>query len=334
MERIATVRQLVTAFVLILIIGTVGYWQIEGWSLIDSFFMTVISVTTVGYREVGGELSTPGKLFTVVVIFAGFGVAALALSHFAAALLRGELNNVLGRIRMKKQIEQMKNHFIIGGYGRTGRVIASSFKIKKVPFVVVDSDEKSLSTLTSENIPFILGDASDEDTLKMAGIERAKGFVAVVSSDASNAFAIMTARELNPHLSIIARALDSQSVRKLKIAGADRVIAPYVLGGARIAQAVTNPHASDFIDVVENVESADIEMADLHVDPASPFLGRPVGDPIFKSFDVIVVGIRRKGGSFVFHPKAHHFLEENDHLILMGPTQSVEEFYKLNNKDR
>lgn len=322
-----TLKQLIVAFFLILLIGTLGYWQIEGWSFIDSFFMTVITITTVGYKEVGGELSTLGKIFTVFLIFSGFGVAALALSHFTSAILRGELNNVLGRIRMRKVIDTMSGHYVIGGYGRTGQVVASSFRIKKIKFVVVDQDEKSLSALAEAGIPYVIGDAGDEDVLKKAGIERAKGFVAVVSSDASNAFAIMTARQLNSRLNIIARALDSQSIRKLKIAGANRVIAPYVLGGARIAQAVSHPHASDFIDVVENVETAAIEMADLPVLSGGQFAGRSVGDPMFKSYDVIVIGIRRKDGQFVFHPKAHHILDVDDHLVLMGPTKSIEEFY-------
>lgn len=322
-------RQLLFAFLFILLVGTLGYWGIEGWSFIDSFFMTVITITTVGYREIGGELSTLGKLFTIFLIFAGFGVAALALSHFTSSILRGELNNILGRMRMRKEIDNMKGHYIIGGYGRTGQVIANNFRIKKIPFIVIDNEEKSLRSLDEAHIPYLMGDAGDEDVLKKAGIERAKGFVAVVSSDASNAFAIMTARVLNSKLNIIARALDIQSVKKLKMAGANKVIAPYILGGSRIAQAVSHPHSSDFIDIIENVEAQHIEMADLPVHPNGPFSGKLVGDPFFERFDIIVIGIKRSDGSFIFHPKIGHQLQSHDHLIVMGPSRSVEELFAM-----
>lgn len=322
-------RQLSFGLLGILIVGTVGYWQIEHWSFLDSFFMTVITITTVGYREVGGELSSVGKIFTVLLIFSGFGVAALALSHFTSAILKGELNNILGRMRMRREIDSIKEHYIIAGFGRTGQVIATSFRLKKIPFVVIDSDDKAVRIFDELNIPYIIGDAGDEDVLKKAGIERAKGFVAVVSSDASNAFAIMTARVLNTGLTIIARALDVQSIRKLKIAGANKVIAPYQLGGARIAHAIAHPHASDFIDIVEDVESEHIEMADLLIKSNSRFDGKTVGDSVFTESNVIVVGIRRSNGEFVFHPKANQDLKVNDHLIIMGPTKNIEQLYQM-----
>lgn len=328
MERM-TFKSLIVAFLFTLLIGTLGYWAIEGWSLIDSFFMTVITITTVGYREIGGDLSTVGKLFTVVLIFAGFGVAALALSRFTASVLRGELNNVLGQMRMRKEIEKMKDHYIICGYGRTGQVIANSFKFKKIPFIVIDSEEKTGKKLDEDHYPYLIGDAADEDTLRKAGIEKAKGFVAVVSSDANNAFAIMTARVLNPKLNIIARALDVHSVKKLKMAGANKVIAPYLLGGARIAQAVSHPHASDFIDIIENVEAQHIEMADLPIRANSTLEGRTVGDEYFDRYDIIIIGIRRHDGEFLFHPKPDQPLNANDHVIIMGPSRNIEDLFLL-----
>lgn len=315
------------AFIAILIIGTLGYQLIEGWNLIDSFFMTVITITTVGYREVGGELSTYGKLFTTFLIFSGFGVAAIGLSYFAAIIMRGELNSALGRLRMQNLIKNLKDHFIIAGYGRTGQVVASHLKAKKIPFLIIDSNQETLNRISDQHIPFVLGDASDEETLTKAGVERAKGFIAVVSSDAANAFAIMTAKGMNPKLRIIARALDAQSVRKLKNAGAEKVIAPYALGGMRIAQSVSHPHAAEFIDLVEDVQTVHIEIADFKINHESPLNGTTLSDPRIKSLGVIVVGVRRSNGEFEFQPRASTTINENDHLVVIGPAKNIESMY-------
>jgi voltage-gated potassium channel len=317
------ISYLVFAFLGTLLIGTLGYHFIESWSWLDSIFMSVITITTVGYKEVGGDLSAAGKIFTIVLIFVGFGVAAFSLSHIASLIMRGELNFFLGRIRMKREITNLSDHYIIAGYGRTGKVIAKTFKIKKIPYVVVDNNPLELQTVSDDTIPYIIGDAADEDILKQAGITKAKGIVVVMSSDASNAFAIMTARVLNPNLHIISRALDTQSIRKLKIAGANKVIAPYDLGGRRIAQSISDPHASDFLEIVEDVESQHIEMADLKISDASQLVGKSVSDPIFKELDLIVIGLKKQGGEFIFNPKSECIIECKHHLILMGPNKSI-----------
>lgn len=313
----------ILAFLSIFAFGTLGYYFIENWNLIDSAFMTVITITTVGFREVGGELSDTGKIFTMFLILAGFGVAGVTLSHFASMIMRGELNFFLGKIRMKREITHLTDHYIIAGYGRTGRVIAKNLKAKKIPYVVIDNDPKVLQASVEENFPYVIGDASDEAILKQAGVDKAKGFVAVMSSDASNAFAIMSARVSNPLMHISARALESQSIRKLKIAGANKVIAPYDLGGHRIAQAITNPHASDFIEIVEDVEAQHIEMADLKINATSILKGKPVCNAIFKELDLLVIGVKKYQGEFIFNPKSDFIIEENHHLILMGPHKSI-----------
>lgn len=310
MEKIKPIY-LVYALILIIIGGTCGYYFIEGWSLIDSFFMTMITITTVGYREVGGDLSTAGKLFTVVLIISGFGVAYIALSGLAALFIRGEFNAFFGRMRMQKELKNLTDHYIIAGYGRTGQVISSHLKLKEIPFVVIDTDIKTLAKLREENVPFIQGDASDEDVLAQAGVKKAKGFVAVVSSDAANAFAIMTAKGMNSNLNIMARALDSQSIRKLKIAGANKVIAPYILGGLRIAHAVTHPHAADFL-----------------VKKGCKLDGLTLREGLVRDVGVIVVGIRKSDGSFSFQPSADTALNSGDHLVVMGPSPNIEKLQK------
>jgi voltage-gated potassium channel len=330
MEKIKAVY-LLAVFLVVLVVGTVGYQILEGWNFIDSLFMTVITITTVGFREVGGDLSTPGKIFTICLIFSGFGVAALALSHLTSLIIKGELNNLWGKFRMDHEIKKLSGHYIIAGYGRTGQVIAHHLLEKKTPFVLIDNSDAVLAKLRESGIPCVLGDAAEEDTLRKAGVERAAGLVTVVSNDASNAFTIMSAKELNPKLTIIARALDSQNIRKLKIAGANRVIAPYELGGLRIAQAVTHPHVADFIDVVEDVRAKHIEIADVKVHSGSKLAGQVLNSDLLRSANVIVVGIRRGGSAahFEFHPKASTQVHENDHMIIMGPSIAIEKIQEF-----
>lgn len=323
MDRIKGIY-LFIALVGTITIGTVGYQWIEGWNFIDSFFMTVITITTVGYREVGGELSTAGKLFTSVLIFSGFGVAALSLSHLTSLIIKGELNNIWGIHRMENEIKKMKHHFVIAGYGRTGQVIVDDLKEKKKDFVVIETDEHIIQKLKNEHILHIVGDAAEESVLINAGIQRASGFVSVVSSDAVNGFAIMTAKSLNPNLNIIARALDSKSVRNLKIAGANRVIAPYVLGGMRIAQAATHPHATDFIDIMEDAHAKHLEMTDFTVTKESGLSGIKLSSSQIRQFNLMVIGIKRAQGQFEFQPDGDTVIHENDHLILIGPSQNIE----------
>lgn len=324
MDRIKAVYLLI-AFLAVLLIGTSGYQVLEGWNLIDSLFMTVITITTVGYREVGGPLSDLGKIFTIFLIFSGFGVAALSLSHLTSLFIKGELNHIWGKLRMDREINKLSGHYIIAGFGRTGQVIAQHLQEKKIPFVVIDNSESVMAKLTNDGFLCVLGDASEEDILKKAGIEKAKGLVTVVSNDASNAFTIMTAMGLNSKLVVIARALDSQNIRKLKIAGAHRVIAPYELGGLRIAQAVTHPNVADFFDIVEDVRAKHIEIADVLINPGSKLVGQVLSSDLMKTTNVIVIGIRRGSdkADFEFHPKANTQINQGDHMIIMGPSEAI-----------
>ena len=258
-------KNLALGFLGVLALGTFGYHFLEGWSYFDSFYMTAITVTTVGFGEVH-KLSTPGRVFTLIVLFLGFGVAFAALSQFASSLFRGELQQILGRRRMEKGLKKMHGHYILCGYGRMGKIIAQEFLKKGLPFTTIEmKPEEFRGTGEVEKFPFIIGDASHEQILKSAGVERAVGLVTAVSTDAENAFIAMTARQMNPKLNIVARAGDVSSINKLKLAGANKVISPYVIGGNRIAQAVLNPALVDFIEVATDHGSLEIEMADVLV---------------------------------------------------------------------
>jgi len=325
MERIKSIYILI-AFFGVLLIGTVGYQVLEGLSFIDSLYMTVITITTVGYREVGSTVySDGGKIFTMVLIFSGVGVAALALSHLTSLLIKGELNHYWGKLRMEHDIMKLNDHCVIAGYGRTGLVLVQQLKEKEIPFVVIDNNEAVITKLTHEGFLCVLGDASEEETLRKAGIEKAKKLVTVISSDANNAFVIMTAMGINPKLFVIARALESQNIRKLKTAGAHRVIAPLELGGLRIAQAVTHPNVADFFDIVEDVRAKHIEVADVLISPGSKLVGQVLSSELMKSVNIIVIGFRRSNekNDFEFHPKGNTQINQGDHMIIMGPADAI-----------
>jgi voltage-gated potassium channel len=316
-------RTLISAFILILLLGTVGYHSIEGWDFSDSFYMTAITITTVG-----GEvhpLSQAGRAFTLFILFSGFGVAFTALSQLAASIFRGELQQVLGRRRMEKGLKKMHGHYILCGYGRMGKIIAEEFLKKGTHFNVVElKPEEFRGTGEVERFPFIIGDASHENILKAAGVERALGVVTAVTTDADNAFIAMTARGMNPKLNIVARAADVKSINKLKLAGANKVISPYVIGGNRIAQAVLNPALVDFIEIATDHGSLEIEMADVHIPSGSHYNGLALEDSQIKNLDLIFVSIQREDKTMVFKPDAKTRIASGDRVIAVGRPEQIQ----------
>jgi voltage-gated potassium channel len=316
-------RSLVGGFIAVLILGTIGYHLIEGWGFFDSFYMTAITITTVG-SEVH-PLSQLGRVFTLIVLFSGFGVAFAALSQIAASIFRGEVQRILGRRRMEKGLKNMRDHYILCGYGRMGKIIAEEFIKKGTTFNVIElKPEEFRGDGEKEKFPFIIGDASHEDCLKSAGVDRALGVVTAVSTDADNAFIVMTARGMNSKLSIVARAAEVKSINKLKLAGANKVISPYVIGGTRIAQAVLNPALVDFIEIATDQGSLDIEMADVHIPLGSEFEGMALDNPKIKSLDLIIVSIQREDKSMVFKPDANTQIASGDRVIAVGRPEQIQ----------
>ena len=311
------------SFLGVLLMGTLGFRFIEGFTWIDAFYMTVITITTVGFGEVH-PLSETGRLFTVFLIFSGFGVAVVALSEVTTAIMRGDLQRFLGRIRMKTELGNLTGHYILAGYGRTGQAIVDHLLKKNMPMVVIETHPDSVKALGELGVPYILGNASDEQVLRDAGIERAKGFVSVVSSDADNAFAIMTAKVLNPSLRIVTRALDGQSVRKLKLAGAHKVISPFLLGGTRIAQAILNPAVVDFVEIMEDSAVKELEMADIEIRSKSALDGVNLDSSVVKALEIIIIGILKSTGEFCYRPKGSTQLVEGDRLVVVGNSSQIE----------
>jgi len=308
---------------LVLLIGTAGYMVIEGWQLLDAIYMTVITITTVGFREVR-TVSPPGKIFTLVLICMGMGIIAYTLGMVAQVMVEFQVRSILGRRKLGLKIKSIKNHYILCGYGRIGRIISQELKSSRIPLLVVDSNPDSKQSFEQQDIPYIIDDATSEDVLIEAGIERAKGLISVVLSDADNLFITMTARGLNPGLFILARAEEEQSRKKLLRAGANRVVLPYLIGGQKMAHTITKPAVTDFLELTVHDKNIELEMGELLVKDRSKLKGVTLADSgIRQEMNVIIVAIRKENGEMAFNPSSETRIETGDTLIALGPDNDL-----------
>lgn len=312
-------KRLILAVILIALViafGTTGYIVIEGWSFLDSLYMTVITLSTVGYREIG-DLSSGGRLFTITLIISGVGTMLYTLSTGAKFILEGEIQQVFGRRRLEKKIKELKDHYIICGYGRMGRIICRELKGKNVRFVVI---EKNPDTFKEEEEILVLeGDATKDEILKKVGIEKAKGLISVLPTDAENLYVVLSAKVLNPDLLIVARAGEEGSEQKLLRAGADRVISPYHIGGLRIAHTVLKPAVVDFIEFATKSGNIDLQMEEIPIEEGSGLVGLTLDEcGIGKELGIIIVAIKRSTGDMKFNPTFRSTIKAGDTLIALG----------------
>lgn len=312
----------------IVLLGSLGYVWLEGWSFFDSLYMTVITLTTVGYGDF--HPTTPAsRLYTMALILIGVGFMLYVITSLARVVVEGEIREVLGRRKLLKQIKKLRDHYIICGFGRIGEIIARQLKERGIPLVIVENNPDLIPSLEESGYYYILGDASKEEVLLEAGIERAKGLVAVVSSDANNVFITLTARSLNPNLFIVARGAEPGSQQKLLRAGADRVESPYELGGRKMAQTILRPNVTTFIDLAMK-EEVDLSMEEVMVAPTSPLVGLALRDSgIRQKLNIIVVAIKRASGEMLFNPSPGTQIFAGDTLIALGMRQSLDELEKM-----
>lgn len=315
--------------VAVLLVGTVGYMIIEQWTFLDALYMTVITITTVGYREVG-SVSEAGRIFTIFIIFTGMGIIAYILGMVAQVMVDFQVRTIIGRRKLGKQIQALKDHFIICGFGRIGKIICKELAANKIPMVVIDNAPDINQSLKSEGIPFINDDASSEDVLLEGGIMRAKGLISVVASDADNLFITMTARGLKPDLFILARADEEPTEKKLLRAGANKVAMPYLIGGHQMAQSIIKPAVTDFLEFAVHNKVMGLEMGELLVDEQSRLNGMKLIDSgIRKDLDVIIVAIRRESGKMKFNPSSESLIRAGDTLIALGKSKDLGELASI-----
>ncbi|MDD2321414.1 MAG: potassium channel protein [Geobacteraceae bacterium] len=308
---------------LLISLGTFGYMGIEGWNFLDSLYMTVITLATVGFQEVNA-LSDPGKVFTMLLIVLGVSVLGYIVGSLAQIMFEGQIQRIVGRKKVEKKIEALRDHYIVCGFGRMGGLICKEFSAKPLPFVVVEKNTEVIEKLEEEGYLYLRGDATDDETLLKAGIKRAKGLISVVASDTENVYITLTARGLNLDLFILARSGDEGSDIKLKRAGASKVVSPYLIGGNRMAQAILRPNVVDFIEIATGREHLELQMEEIIIPADSGFIGENLVSSGFrKETGVMIVGIKKSNGSMVFNPEPHSTLSERDTLIVLGQPAAI-----------
>ncbi len=304
-------------------IGTLGYFVLEGWSVLDSFYMTFITLTTIGFAEVR-PLSESGKLFTIAISAVGIGTFAYIASRTVQSIVT---NNLFRKRLMQRKIDRLGNHFIICGYGRIGQRVARDLLTAQRDIVVIDRRDDRAEELEQAGILFVQDEAEEEETLRKAGLERASGLILVLPQDSANVYVALTARELRPdkHLFIVARTNEQTSTRKLLRAGADKVISPLEIGADRIAQTILRPHVDRFMEKVLGVDVLDFDLEELQVEAGSMVDGRSLAEIDFRRhFNAIVVGIMKEAHrQWNFNPDASLPIDAGDTLIVLGPPEAI-----------
>lgn len=334
-------RRLVIALGLILMVyatGTVGYYILGGgsWSWADCAYMTVISITTVGYSEVLKEMHTVpyARLFTSLLLVSGAGVALYAVSMLTTFLVEGEFLDIRRRRRMDKRIRKMTNHIIVCGAGRTGMHVIAELAATNWPFVVIDTDEhigERCREACGRSVEYLLGDAIDDHVLVDAGIDKAYGVVAGLPEDKDNLYVVLTARGMNPKLRIIAKAVDPRAEAKLRVAGADSVVSVNRIGGVRLASEMIRPSVVTFLDVMMRDKDKNLRFEEIRVPEGSTLVGRRLADSdLRKERKLLVVAVTGpEEGVYTYSPGPDFVLRAGMTLVLIGETESVARLREL-----
>lgn len=316
--------------IFLFLFGTVGYMSIEGWNSFDSFYMTVITLTTTGYQEVH-QLSDHGRLFTMILLICGMGIVAFSVSAIMNFVLSIDFEK--RRIqRMKNKIAELSGHTIVCGFGRIGKVICKELHMKGVPFVVVEIGDEQVKQLEDCGYLHLQGDAAADEVLEEAGIMRAKSLVSMIDNDADGLYLCLAARSLSEKLRIVVRASDERAKKRIEKAGANKVILPIIMSGKRIAESIINPAVEDFLDVAGAYfeKGEGIQLTDIVVNDDSSLVDKNVEDISEIVTDLVIVAIRRKNGDFVFFPKEEHKFQVGDTLVSIatekGYLQTKEHF--------
>jgi len=305
------------------VIGMVGFSLLEPLTLLDSLYLTVMTMATVGYGDVH-PVSRAGRVFAIVFMLVSVATVGFLLSTAIQALVQSEIVAAYGQRRRTREISKLRNHFIICGAGRVGARIIRELQRLEEPFIVIEREQQNVANLIEEDVLVLVRDATLEETLRDAGVEHARALASCLPDDADNVYVVLTARGLNNNLHIVARAVEEQAEPKLIRAGANRVIAPVIIGGQRMLQALTKPAVSDFIDSI-TAEDLDLDFEEVVVAPASPYVGHKLKFTNIRSeLDVVIVAVRRASTSeMIFNPSGDALIEAGDMLIAIGRSDAL-----------
>ena len=314
---------------IIILAGTIGFVLIEGYSWFDAFYMTLTTITTIGYQELR-PLDHAGRIFNSFLIVFGVSAIFLAAGAMTQTIVELELQDRYGKRRKKRMIAQLQNHFIICGFGRVGRNASYEFRRTGAPFLILDRNEQRVAKAANAGMVAIVADATQDDALREAGVLRAKGLIAALPSDAENLFIILSAKTLNPALTIVTRASEEEAGEKLRRAGADTVFTPYSMAGRQLADALLRPHVVEFLDFTRTSIGSGVTMEQVCISPQSQFTRRTLSqllDP--RKSEVIVLAIRRKAGETIFNPPPNSEISPGDYLIVMGERSSLQKLEQV-----
>ena len=317
------------SFLVLILVGTSGYHWLEGMTVVDALYMTVITVSTVGFGEVR-ELSAMGRMFTIALILGGGGIVAYTLSVTAEFVMSGEWRNILEARRNSRMLSKLSDHVIVCGFGRVGRRVSNELTHEGVQFIVVDINPERVEHAWELGYVAVVGNAANEIMLNEAGIEAARALIACVNSDAENVFIILTARSLNPGLQIIARANYEDSEPKMIRAGANRTIVPYDISGKRMVTMLMRPNVADFLDEVAHAGGMELLLEQIHISPESPFAGKTLLEMNVRStMGITVLACRHTDGRFETHPGPETMIEPDSIVLVLGTRDQLQDMKRF-----
>ena len=310
--------------ILIIAAGTAGYMAIEGWPFIDAIYMTVITISTVGFKEVN-QVGEVGRIFTIFLVFCGVGFSLYVAAAVVQFMVEGRIRIIMGRRRLDKKINRLNNHYIVCGYGRIGRVLCRHLKKADIDVAVIEKSTERIAVMDEDDILYIADDATDENNLLKAGIKRARGLVAVLATDTENVFLVLTARQLSPELFIMARASQRNAIIKLRAAGANMVESPYVMGAMSMANRIIRPTVTSFLDLAFAQRHKDIQMEEIPVSAGSELVNIELKDSgIRQNYNLIIIAIKKPDGSMQFNPSFDAVIKPDDTVIAVGEPGSLQ----------
>jgi voltage-gated potassium channel len=309
---------------LIFALGILGYMQVEGWTFFDSLYQVIITLSTVGFQEVN-PLTSQGRVLTMVMIVSGVGSFAYLIGSFTQVLIEGRIQQIWGKRRVQKTIDKLNNHIIICGFGRIGGIVATELLREGADVVVIETKEEVVRELEEKGILHISGDATADETLLAAGLDRAKSLVTALHQEAANVYVTLTARQLNPKVNIVARADHPSHIARLERAGANQVLIPHLYGGVRMAQSVLRPTVTNFLDMAARGGAVDLQMEELLIESDSEIVDKNLIEAeIRPRFNLIVIAIKKASGEMIFNPQPQSVLEAGDTMVLVGKKDNLD----------